>query len=168
MKKVLILGAGLVVKPMVTYLLQHGFQVTLASSTPKRAEEMILGHPNGVVVDWTMDDEDRLDEMVMNHDLTVSMLPYVFHVQVARKCLKHKKNMVTASYVKPEMQALNEEALSVGIIILNEMGLDPGIDHMSAMRIIDHIHTKGGKVEEFYSICGALACTRGCHESFPL
>lgn len=166
MKKVLILGAGLVVKPMVTYLLQHGFQVTLASSTPNRAEEMILGHPNGVVEDWTMADEDRLDELVMSHDLTVSMLPYVFHVQVARKCLKHKKDMVTASYVKPEMQALNEEALSTGIIFLNEMGLDPGIDHMSAMRIIDHIHTKGGKLDEFYSICGALPAPESASNPF--
>jgi saccharopine dehydrogenase (NADP+, L-glutamate forming) len=166
MKKILILGAGLVVKPMVSYLLQHGFQVTLASSTPNRAEEMILGHPNGVVVDWTMDEDARLDEMVMNHDITVSMLPYVFHVQVARKCLKHKKDMVTASYVKPEMQALNEEAVNAGIIILNEMGLDPGIDHMSAMRIIDHIHTKGGKVEEFYSICGALPAPEAATNPF--
>jgi saccharopine dehydrogenase-like NADP-dependent oxidoreductase len=145
-----------VVKPIVTYLLQNGFHVTVASRTKSKADGMIQGHPNGVAIEWTMDDEDKLDEMVMNNDLTVSLLPYTYHVMVAKKCLKHKKNMVTTSYVKPEMQALNEEAKSAGIIILNELGLDPGIDHMSAMRIIDTIHAKGGKVEEFYSICGAL------------
>ncbi|MDP4291685.1 MAG: saccharopine dehydrogenase C-terminal domain-containing protein, partial [Bacteroidota bacterium] len=77
-----------------------------------------------------------------------------------------KKNMVTTSYVKPEMQALNEEAKAAGIIILNELGLDPGIDHMSAMRIIDTIHSKGGKVEEFYSLCGALPAPEAATNPF--
>jgi saccharopine dehydrogenase (NADP+, L-glutamate forming) len=166
MKKVLILGAGLVVKPIVTYLLQNGFHVTVASRTKTKADGMIQGHPNGVAIEWTMDDEDKLDEMVMNNDLTVSLLPYTYHLMVAKKCLKHKKNMVTTSYVKPEMQALNEEAISAGIIILNELGLDPGIDHMSAMRIIDTIHAKGGKVEEFYSICGALPAPEAATNPF--
>ncbi|MBK7175332.1 MAG: saccharopine dehydrogenase NADP-binding domain-containing protein [Bacteroidales bacterium] len=94
--------------------------------------------------------------MVSEHDLTVSLLPYLFHLTVAKQCLKHRRNMVTTSYVKPEMQALDAEAREAGIIILNESGLDPGIDHMSAMRIIDHVHAKGGKIDEFYSICGAL------------
>jgi saccharopine dehydrogenase-like NADP-dependent oxidoreductase len=94
--------------------------------------------------------------MIAEHDLTVSLLPYLHHVMVAKKCIHLRKNMVTTSYVKPEMQALDAEAKQAGIIILNELGLDPGIDHMSAMRIIDHIHGKGGKVEEFYSFCGAL------------
>ena len=156
MKKVLILGAGLVVNPIVTYLLQQGFQVTVASRTKAKAEFMIQGHSNGIAIEWTTEDENKLDEMVMNNDLTVSLLPNIYHAQVAKKCLKYKKDMVTTSYVKPEMQALDEEAKSAGIIILNELGLDPGIDHMSAMRVIDAIHAKGGKVEEFYSFCGAL------------
>src|ERR1035437_1305312 len=166
MKKVLILGAGLVVKPMVTYLLQRDYQVTIASPMKDRAEEMIQGNPHGIAEDWTMDEDEKLGEMIRDHDLTVSFLPYVFHVQVAKKCLEFKKNMVTASYVKPEMQALNEEAISAGIIILNELGLDPGIDHMSAMRIIDLIHGKGGKVEEFYSICGALPAPEAATNPF--
>ena len=166
MKKVLILGAGLVVKPIVTYLLQQGFRVTVASPTPDRAAAMIQGHPNGEVIDWVMDQDDKLNEMVMAHDLTVSFLPYLFHLQVAMKCLKHKKDMVTASYIKPEMQALHEEAKTAGIIILNELGLDPGIDHMSAMRIIDKIHAKGGKVEEFFSICGALPAPEAATNPF--
>ena len=94
--------------------------------------------------------------MIAEHDLSVSLLPYAYHFTVAKHCLKHKKNMVTTSYVKPEMRALDAEAKQAGIIILNELGLDPGIDHMSAMRIIDNVHGKGGSIDEFYSFCGAL------------
>ena len=156
MKKVLILGAGMVVNPIVRYLLDKNFIVTVATRTKSKADEMIAGHPNGRSVAWTVEQEAELDKMIADHDLTVSLLPYLYHVMVAKKCIRLKKNMVTTSYVKPEMQALDAEAKAAGIIILNELGLDPGIDHMSAMRIIDHIHGKGGKVEEFYSFCGAL------------
>jgi saccharopine dehydrogenase-like NADP-dependent oxidoreductase len=156
MKKVLILGAGMVVNPIVRYLLDKNFIVTVATRTKSKADEMIGGHPNGRSVAWTVELEAELDQMIADHDLTVSLLPYLYHVMVAKKCIRLKKNMVTTSYVKPEMRALDGEAKAAGIIILNELGLDPGIDHMSAMRIIDHIHAKGGKVEEFYSFCGAL------------
>ncbi|MBE0675099.1 MAG: saccharopine dehydrogenase NADP-binding domain-containing protein [Bacteroidales bacterium] len=156
MKKVLILGAGLVVKPMVEYLLANGFGIMIASPMKDRADEMINGHPAGKSVDWSMDDPALLEEMVAEHDLTVSLLPYRFHVDVAMVCLRHLKPLVTTSYVQPAMQALHEEAATRGVILLNEIGLDPGIDHMSAMRIIDHVHGNGGTIEEFYSICGAL------------
>ena len=156
MKKVLILGAGMVVRPMVSYLLGKGYQVTIASRTVEKAEKLINGHDLGNSIAWTVDQEAMLDELVRKHDITVSLLPYAYHVMVAEKCISHKKNMVTTSYVKPEMKALDEKARKAGIIILNELGVDPGIDHMSAMRIIDHIHNKGGAVEEFYSFTGAL------------
>ena len=156
MKKILILGAGMVVKPMVTYLLDRDFLVTVATRTKSKADAMIDGYLNGASMTWTVDQEDILDKLVEEHDLTVSLLPYAYHLMVAKKCIAHKKNMVTTSYVKPEMWALDKEAKKAGIIILNELGLDPGIDHMSAMRIIDHVHGKNGKVEEFYSFCGAL------------
>jgi saccharopine dehydrogenase-like NADP-dependent oxidoreductase len=156
MKKVLILGAGMVVKPIVTYLLDKDYRVTVATRTKSKADAMIGDHPNGTSLAWTVDDEATLDRLVEEHDLSVSLLPYAYHVMVARCCIRHKKNMVTTSYVKPEMKALDAEAKDAGIIILNELGLDPGIDHMSAMRIIDHVHGKGGNIEEFYSFCGAL------------
>ncbi|MBP6978298.1 MAG: saccharopine dehydrogenase C-terminal domain-containing protein [Bacteroidales bacterium] len=156
MKKVLILGAGMVVKPIVTYLLNKGYLVTIATRTKSKADAMIGGHPHGFSVEWTVDREPELDRMIQQHDLTVSLLPYTHHLMVARKCVHYRRDMLTSSYVKPEMRALDEEARKAGIIILNELGLDPGIDHMGAMRIIDHIHGKGGKVEEFYSFCGAL------------
>jgi saccharopine dehydrogenase (NADP+, L-glutamate forming) len=156
MQNILILGAGLVAKPMVQYLLEKKYHVTVASNTPDRASQMIRNHPNGISVYWEATDEAGLAGLISDHDLTVSLLPYVFHLMVARHCIKYCKNMVTTSYVKPEMKALDRQAKAAGIIILNEIGLDPGIDHMSAMRIIDKIHAKEGAVLEFYSICGAL------------
>ena len=156
MKKVLILGAGMVVRPIVHYLLEKGYQVTVATRTRSKADAMIAGHPNGKAVAWTVDQEAELDELVRTHDLSVSLLPYAHHVMVAKMCIAHRKNMVTTSYVKPEMQALDQQARDAGIIILNELGVDPGIDHMSTMRVIDHVRSKGGKIEEFYSITGAL------------
>jgi saccharopine dehydrogenase-like NADP-dependent oxidoreductase len=166
MKKVLILGAGMVVRPIVRYLLKSGYEVSVATRTKSKAENMIENHPNGKAYAWTVEDEETLDKMIIQHDLTVSLLPYAHHVMVARKCIAHKKNMLTTSYVKPEMKALHQAACDAGIIILNELGLDPGIDHMSAMRIIDHVHSKGGEIEEFYSLCGALPAPEACNNPF--
>ena len=166
MKKVLILGAGMVVKPIVTHLLSKGIQVTVATRTKSKADDMIGGHPNGKAVAWTVEDQSGLDNMISEHDLTVSLLPYTHHVMVAKHCIKNKKNMVTTSYAKPEMRALDAEAKAAGIIISNEMGLDPGIDHMSAMRIIHHVHDKGGAIQEFYSLCGALPAPEAIDNPF--
>ncbi len=166
MKKVLILGAGMVVKPIVTYLLERDYIVTVATRTKSKADDMIQGHQNGRSVQWTVDDTETLEKMIREHDLTVSLLPWIHHIMVAKHCIRHRKNMVTTSYVKPEMKALDQEAKDAGIIILNELGLDPGIDHMSAMRIIDYVHEKNGKVEEFYSICGALPAPEAVDNPF--
>lgn len=166
MQKVLILGAGMVVKPIVTYLLDKGYHVTVATRTKSKAEAMIGNHQNGTAVAWTVEDEKTLGEMISSHDLTVSLLPWIHHIMVAEQCIRFKKNMVTTSYVKPAMKALDEAAREAGIIILNELGLDPGIDHMGAMRIIDHVHNKGGKIEEFYSICGALPAPEAANNPF--
>jgi saccharopine dehydrogenase (NADP+, L-glutamate forming) len=156
MKKVLILGAGLVAKPMVEYLLEKGLKLLIASPMKERADEMIKGNPLGSSLDWSMDDQDRLDRLVAEYDITVSLLPFNFHADVAKICLKHKKHLVTTSYVQPPMMALDEAARDAGVLFLNELGLDPGLDHMTAMKIIDYVHLNGGKVEEFFSFCGAL------------
>jgi saccharopine dehydrogenase (NADP+, L-glutamate forming) len=156
MRKVLILGAGLVAKPMVEYLLDNCFRLTVASPMKPRAEEMIKGNPHGDAIDWSMDDPGTLENLVREHDLTVSLLPYKFHYEVALVCIRQQRPLVTTSYVQPEMQALDIAAKKAGIILMNEIGLDPGIDHMSAMRLIDRVHKNGGKVNKFYSICGAL------------
>lgn len=156
MKKILILGAGMVSKPIVVYLLNKGYQVTLGDLDQSKAQTITANHPNATAIHFDVKNEELLNRIVLEHDITVSLLPWVFHPTVAKYCLAHKKNMVTTSYVKQQMQDLDEKAKEAGILLLNEIGLDPGIDHMSAMRIIDHIHGKGGKVDEFYSFCGAL------------
>ena len=156
MKKVLILGAGLVVKPMVEFLLEKGFSVMIATTTREKADLMIKDHPAGSSLRWSSDDVETLEKLINEHNIAVSFLPYRYHAGVARTCIKCRKPLVTTSYVQPEMQALDKAASDAGVLMLNEIGLDPGIDHMTAMKIIDHIHGRDGKVEEFYSLCGAL------------
>jgi saccharopine dehydrogenase (NADP+, L-glutamate forming) len=156
MKKVLILGAGLVVKPMVEYLLKNNIGLMIASPMKERADEMINGNPLGLSLDWSMDDPAMLEKLIAEYDITVSLLPYKYHSEVADVCLKYGKSLVTTSYIQQGMKDLDEPAKKAGLLFLNEIGLDPGIDHMTAMNIIDRIHNKGGKVEEFYSLCGAL------------
>ena len=156
MKRVLILGAGLIVKPMVEYLLGKNIPILIASPMKQRADSIINGNPLGSAVDWSMDDPEALEIMVKEHDVVVSLLPYKYHTDVAKICIKHRKSLVTTTYVQPEMRLLNQAAKDAGVLLLNEMGLDPGIDHMTAMKIIDYVHFKGGRIEEFYSLCGAL------------
>ncbi len=157
MKKVVVFGAGLVVRAHVRYLLDHGFHVTVASRTVSKAEEIIDGHPNGtpMAYDITVEPE-KLEPIIADHDVAVSLLPWQFHPHVARACINVGKHMVTTSYVKEEMQALDAEAKEKGIILLNELGVDPGIDHMTAMQVIDRVHAEGGKVTTFQSYCGGL------------
>ena len=165
-KRVLILGAGMVVQPMVDYLLENNMLVTVASRTLQKAQKAIHGHQSGTAVGWTIDDLSSLETMVIANDLVVSLLPYTHHVAVAKLCIKHKTNMLTTSYVSEAMKALNSQAMEAGIIILNEIGVDPGFDHMTAMRIIDTVHGKGGKIEAFYSLCGALAAPEALDNPF--
>ena len=117
---------------------------------------MIQNHPRGRAVQWTVDRKEELKKMVESHHVVISMLPYKYHVEVAKVCLEKNRHLVTTSYVKPEMAALDSEAKERGLVFLNELGLDPGIDHMISMRAIHEIKEKNGKVIKFYSYCGAL------------
>jgi len=166
MKKVLILGAGMVANPIIQHLLSKNIHLTVAALNYEEAKRMVGDAKNGKAIYWTVDETDVLDKMIAEHDVVVSLLPYAFHIMVANYCIKNKKDLVTASYAKPEMYALDAQAKEAGIIILNEVGLDPGIDHMSAMRIIDHVHGKGGKIEAFYSLCGALPAPESCDNPY--
>jgi len=157
MKKVLILGAGLVARPLVGYLLdQPDFEVEVASRTVSKAIKLINNHPRGIAKSLNLKDEDCLRDEILKADIVINMVPYSFHPIVAKYCIEFKKNMVTTSYVSDAMKALDEDAKKAGIIILNEVGLDPGIDHMEAMRIIHDIESKGGEVTSFTSYCGGL------------
>jgi len=157
MKKVLILGAGLVSRPHVNYLLeQPDFLVTVASRTVSKAEKLVGDHPRGKAISLNVKDDKKLEELISENDLAVSLLPYTYHVKIAKLCIKHKKNMVTTSYVSDAMKSLDSEAKSAGIILLNETGVDPGIDHMSAMRVINNVKNNGGGIKSFKSYCGGL------------
>src|SRR5664279_431075 len=100
MKKVLILGAGLVVKPMVEYLFKNNFELLVASPMKDRADEMIKGNPHGSSLDWSMDDPAMLEKIVAENDIVVSLLPYKYHADVAKVCLRHGKSIVTTSYIQ--------------------------------------------------------------------
>ena len=157
MKKVLVLGAGLVSGPLVHYLLdQDAFEVTVASRTVEKAQRLVGDAANGIAKRVDVSDEGSLENLIAQADLSISLLPYVYHPLVAKLCVKHKKQMVSASYVKDEMRALDEDAKRAGVLLLNEIGVDPGIDHMSAMKVIDHIRSNGGELVSFSSYCGGL------------
>jgi saccharopine dehydrogenase (NADP+, L-glutamate forming) len=157
MKNALILGAGMVAKPMIDYLLDSDeIQVTSATRTVSKAEKIIQGRKNASIVQLMADDDRELEKLVSKSDIVVSLLPYTYHVKIARFCLTHRKHLVTTSYVSREMKDLDKDALHAGILILNEIGLDPGIDHMSAMRVINNVHQRGGKITAFRSYCGGI------------
>lgn len=156
MKKVLVLGAGLVSRPLVRYLLERGFEVTVATRTVEKAKVLIEGYAHGKAVPVAATDSAALEPLVRAHDLSVSLLPAPLHPVVAELCIKHGKHMVTTSYVSPAMRAMDGRAKAAGVVLLNEIGVDPGIDHMSAMRIIHDVKRRGGKVTSFKSYCGGL------------
>jgi len=156
MSKVLILGAGLVAKPLVRYLLDHDYDVVVASRTVSKAIRLIDNHPKGTPKELNLKNENALKQEVAGADVVISMVPYAFHTKVAKYCIDFGKHMVTTSYVSDAMGDLDGEARRAGILILNEMGLDPGIDHMEAMRIIHEVESAEAEITSFTSYCGGL------------
>ena len=157
MTQVFVLGAGLVARPLVRYLLEETeAQLKVASRTVSKAENLIDRHPRGQARQLNVEDEDALKKVVTEADIVVSLLPWIHHMKVARLCVEYNKNFVTTSYVKPQMQALDEQAKAKGLMFLNEIGVDPGIDHMAAMKVINGVKNAGGNVISFYSYCGGL------------
>ncbi len=157
MKQVAILGAGLVVKPLAEYLLDRaGYRVLMATRTVARAEVIIAGHSNGRALAWTTEDLEGLEGIVRESDLVVSMIPPTLHIPVAEACLRNGKPLVTTSYINPQMQALDEQAKKNGVLLLNEIGEDPGMDHMGAKQMIDEVVRKGGRVRSLTSYGAGL------------
>ncbi len=160
MKNILIIGAGRSASTLIRYLLnkseEENLFLTVGDLSIEAAEKLTEGHNNSKVITLDVFDEAQRKEAVQNSDLVISMLPARFHIEVAKDCLKYGKHMVTASYISKEMQALDAEAKEKGLIFMNEIGLDPGIDHMSAMQVIDRIRDQGGKMLLFESFCGGL------------
>jgi saccharopine dehydrogenase-like NADP-dependent oxidoreductase len=155
-QKILVLGAGMVAGPLVRYLQQHGYGLTVTSLVLDDAVRLIGDDPDSRALTLDLADEETLSGLVAGHDLVISLVPYSYHPLVANHCLEQRRNLVTASYVSEEMAAFDAQARDHDLLFLNEIGLDPGIDHMSAMRIIDDVHERGGKIRHFRSYCGGL------------
>ena len=159
-KEIVILGAGLVAAPAVEYLSRApGRAVTVVSSVPGESAKLVkkIGRKN--VVSMQLDaavDASKIESLVKDADAVLSLLPATMHHEIADMAILHATPMVTASYVSDEMRALDERAKEAGVPILCEMGLDPGMDHMSAMKIIDEVKASGGKIQGFQSLCGGL------------
>ncbi len=157
MKKVLILGAGRVAKPMVAYLTRFpDIKVIVASRHVDHVKEWFPPNSHHEVIQHDFTHDGESESIVSKGDVIVSLLPYTLHLKFAREALKLGKHLVTTSYVSAEMKALDAEAKAKGILLLNEIGLDPGIDHMSAKKIIDDAHQNGGKIVAFKSYCGGI------------
>lgn len=160
MNSILIIGAGRSATACIKYVLdkakEHNWFVTVADADPQLAEAKVAGHPNGRGT-WldVLKVNDRRD-LIGRADVVVSLLPAHLHLEVAHDCIKLKKHLITASYVSQEMYRLGDEARDRELIFMGEMGLDPGIDHMSAMRQIARIKEQGGKVTAFRSYTGGL------------
>jgi len=157
MKNILILGAGFVSRPGVRYLLSDsGLNITVADMFVDKAKELVEGFENGKAVTLDINNSKNLDLMIKENDVVVSLLPWTLHLKVAKLCVKNGKNMATTSYVSDGMKELDNQVKEKGLLFINEIGVDPGIDHMSAKKIIDEVHGDGGKIIEFYSYCGGL------------
>lgn len=160
MKNILLIGAGRSASTLIKYLLENSqrenWKITVADLSVEFAIQKAGNHPNARAIAFDVNNEkQRIDEISKAH-LVISMLPATMHLPVAKECLKQKKHLVTASYVSKQMKELDVEAKASGILFLNEMGLDPGIDHLSAMKVIDDVKAKGGTIITFRSYCGGL------------
>jgi saccharopine dehydrogenase-like NADP-dependent oxidoreductase len=160
MRSILILGAGRSASSLIQYLLQkssdENLHLTIADLSLDLALQKTNKHPNASAIQIDIFNATQRQSEIAKADIVVSMLPAHLHIEVAKDCILLKKNIVTASYISEAMKELDEEAKKNNLIFMNEIGLDPGIDHMSAMKIIDEIKDKGGKLLLFESFCGGL------------
>eukprot|EP00834_Sanchytrium_tribonematis_P003975 NODE_175_length_14138_cov_1.015314.p1 type:complete len:754 gc:universal NODE_175_length_14138_cov_1.015314:943-3204(+) len=164
-KNVAVFGSGMVVQPLVEYLLRDSKNlITLATNQVKEANivklnikkyDLKLGD-RITIMNVDVKNDKLVDKVISESDIAVSLVPAVFHVAIAKSCLRQRKNLVTASYISEEMQKLDAEAKSKNLVFLNEMGLDPGIDLTSSKQFIDDVLTMGGKIRHFESWCGGL------------
>ena len=160
MKNILIIGAGKSSSALLKYLLdtseQEALFITIADISIENANKLINKHRNAKAIILDVFDKHQRKEQIQKADIVISMLPARFHLDVAKDCITFNKHMVTASYISSEMKDLDTEAKKKGLVFMNEIGLDPGIDHMSAMQVIDKIKDAGGKMLLFESFCGGI------------
>lgn len=160
MRTILIIGAGRSASSLIQYLLEKSekeqLHLIIGDLSLELAQKKTNNHPNATPIALDIFNAQQRQEAIQKATIVISMLPAHLHIEVAKDCILFNKHMVTASYISEAMQALDAEAKAKGLIFMNEIGLDPGIDHMSAMKVIDEIKEKGGKMLLFESFCGGL------------
>ena len=160
MERILILGAGRSAASLIHYLLEHAqthsWQITIGDSMLEQAKQMASGYADTRVIAFDVNDNEQLQAEVARAEVVISLLPAQFHILVAHACLNHKRPLFTASYVSAEMEALAPRVEDAGLLFVMECGLDPGIDHMTAMQAIHRIRKEGGKLFSFKSYAGGL------------
>lgn len=163
MTNILVFGAGKSSSYLIKYLLEQApkyfWQVSVADSNLQAAKERVKNHTYSKAYQIDIHNEAERQLLIQSASIVLSLLPPALHVVVAKDCLLFNKNLVTASYISPEIKSMHEDAQKKGLLFMNEIGLDPGIDHMSAMKIIDEIERLGGDIYSFKSYCGGLVAT---------
>ena len=160
MREILIVGAGKSTSVLINYLLEQAGKedlfLRIGDIDLENAKKACNNNSKCEAFELDVFNAESREPAIKRADIVISMLPARFHIEVAKDCVKFEKNMVTASYISDEMKALDEEVKSKGLVFMNEIGVDPGIDHMSAMQVIDRIRDKGGKMLLFESFTGGL------------
>ncbi|GAA4273439.1 saccharopine dehydrogenase family protein [Aquimarina gracilis] len=160
MRKILVIGAGKSTAVLIKYFqdksISEKLHITIGDISIENANHLANNHPNTKAILLDVFDKNSREKAIQEADIVVSMLPARFHIEVAKDCLLFGKCMVTASYVSPKMQQLDKQVQEKGLVFMNEIGVDPGIDHMSAMQVIDRIRNQGGKIILFESFTGGL------------
>jgi saccharopine dehydrogenase-like NADP-dependent oxidoreductase len=160
MKQVLLFGAGKSATALIDYLVKNekpeNWQLILVDADAEAAQKKIVSSANAKAVSFDINNAKQRAGYIKKADIVISLMPPALHFLIAKDCIQHKKNLLTASYVDEQMKSLKNEIEESGLLFLCEMGLDPGIDHMSAKKMIDEIHATGGKINSFLSHCGGL------------
>ena len=160
MQQILVIGAGRSSTSLINYLLDHAqkedWHITIAEKDVSLAQEKIHGHKRAKAVKFDVSNQEQLTHIVEDHDLVISMLPAFLHIEVAKKCAKVGRHLLTASYLNPEIRKLDTDFKKKGKLLIMEMGLDPGIDHMSAMKVLDRIKEAGHELTGFETFTGGL------------
>jgi len=160
MRNILVIGAGRSCSSLIKYLLDksnsENLFITVADISIENAQDLIGNHSNAKALKFDVFNKEQRQKEIQNANIVISMLPARFHMEVAKDCVEFGKNMVTASYISKEMKALDKEVKEKGLVFMNEIGVDPGIDHMSAMDVIDRIRDNGAKILLFESFTGGL------------
>ncbi|MFD1062934.1 saccharopine dehydrogenase family protein [Winogradskyella litorisediminis] len=160
MRKILIIGAGKSSSYLIKYLIDKStteqLHITIGDLNVENAKKLVGKHKNVSVIHLDVFNDESRTEAIKNSEIVISMLPARFHIEAAKDCITYKKHMVTASYVSEKMKALDDDAKANNLVFMNEIGVDPGIDHMSAMQVIDQIRDNGGKMILFESFTGGL------------